>query len=83
MKRYSILLPALLPVILFSCNQAGQKKSESAQPAAVAKVEMVKTIGLNYEKIAHSVEYAATLQGYVEMRQQLAVQPGKPDKFRC
>ncbi len=78
MKQFVVILSAATLVSFWSCNQAEQKKSETAVALAAPKVEIVKTIALNYEKIAHSVEYAATLQGFEEVHLAPA-SPGRID----
>jgi RND family efflux transporter MFP subunit len=78
MKQFAVILSAIALVSLLACNQAEQKKSESAGALVAPKVEMVKTIPLNYEKIAHSVEYAATLLGFEEVHLAPA-SPGRID----
>jgi len=77
MKRFAFLLSAAALMGLFACNQAEQKKAAST--AAAPKVEMVKTLELNYEKIARSVEYAATLQGFEEVH----LAPASPGRIEA
>ena len=79
MKRFSILISAVLLMNLISCTQGEKKKSETAVAVAQPKVEMVKTIQLNYEKINHSVEYAATLQGFEEVH----LAPASPGRIEA
>lgn len=78
MKQFVVILSAATLVSFWACNQTEQKKSETAVAVAAPKVEMVKTIPLSFEKIAHSVEYAATLQGYEEVHLAPA-SPGRID----
>jgi membrane fusion protein, multidrug efflux system len=79
MKRISILISAVLLMNLFSCTQGEKKKNEATLAGAQPKVEMVKTIQLNYEKIDHSVEYAATLQGFEEVH----LAPASPGRIEA
>jgi membrane fusion protein, multidrug efflux system len=68
MRRFSVLMSAVMLIILFSCTQGTQKKNETTgTTAAQPKVEIVRTMPLNYGKVSHSVEYAATLLGFEEV----------------
>jgi RND family efflux transporter MFP subunit len=68
MKRIEILMAAMVLVILSACSGGNENNSGSAGAAAVQpKVEMVKVMELEMQKIAHSVEYTATIRGYEEV----------------
>jgi membrane fusion protein, multidrug efflux system len=81
MRRLSVIISAFMLIIMFSCTQGTQKSSETTGTAAVQpKVEIVRTMPLNYEKVSHSVEYAATLLGYEEVHLAPA-SPGRIDEI--
>ncbi len=68
MKRINILMAALVPVILSACSGGNENTSGTVGAAAVQpKTEMVKVMELEMQKIAHSVEYTATIRGYEEV----------------
>jgi RND family efflux transporter MFP subunit len=68
MKRIDILMAALVPAILSACSGGNQTNSGPAGATAVQpKTEMVKVMELEMQKIAHSVEYTATIRGYEEV----------------
>lgn len=80
MKRITVLFSALALVILSACSDGKEKKEEaSGAAAAESKTEMVKVMQLEMQKIAHSVEYTATLQGYEEVH----LAPASPGRIEA
>jgi membrane fusion protein, multidrug efflux system len=62
--------------VMTACS-GGQKQDSSA--AAEERKEVVKVMELNYQTIARSVEYAATLQGYEEVH----LAPASPGRIEA
>ncbi len=80
MIRKSVLLSAMVLIILSACSGGKEKKKEEAAAAAAQpKTEMVKVMQLETRKIAHSVEYTATLQGYEEVH----LAPASPGRIEA
>ncbi len=79
MKRITVLLSALVLAILFACSGGKEKKSTVDGAAVQSKNEKVRVISLETRKIAHSVEYTATLQGYEEVH----LAPASPGRIEA
>jgi RND family efflux transporter MFP subunit len=67
MKRITITMSALGLALLVACSGGQEKKVEAVGASVQPKTEKVRVISLDTRKIAHSVEYTATLQGYEEV----------------
>ncbi len=78
MKRRILVLSALVMGVLAACSGGAEKKSDATAAAEQPRTEKVRVISLETQKIAHSVEYTATLQGYEEVHLAPA-SPGRID----
>ena len=79
MKRITIVMSALVLAILFACSGGKEEKSTAAGSAVQPKIEKVRVMSLETRKIAHSVEYTATLQGYEEVH----LAPASPGRIEA
>ncbi len=67
MKRIAITLSALVLICLAACSGGKEKTEETAVAGLQPVTERVRVQELVMQKIAHSVEYTATLQAFEEV----------------
>jgi len=79
MKRYQILLSALSLTVFIACSGTKGKESAETGNSEQSKVEKVGVLQLEMKKIAHSVEYTASLQGYEEVH----LAPASPGRIEA
>ncbi len=72
-------IPVVGLAVMMSCNQGGDKAAKAVQTDATSKKEMVRVMELQYQEVARSIEYPASLEGFEEVH----LAPASPGRIEA
>ncbi|GAP70709.1 RND family efflux transporter, MFP subunit [Bacteroidales bacterium 6E] len=72
-------IPVVGLAVMMSCNQGGDKAANAVQTDATSKKEMVRVMELQYQEVARSIEYPASLEGFEEVH----LAPASPGRIEA
>ncbi len=79
MRQFLKGIPVVGLAVMMSCNQGGDKAANAVQTDATSKKEMVRVMELQYQEVARSIEYPASLEGFEEVH----LAPASPGRIEA